>query len=117
VREAEHKVDGEGLRVGFVGLGHMGVPMAARLVAAGHEVRGFDVEPAARVRAGAVAVGSLGEAAAGAEVIVMMLATSAIVRQVVLDEGLLDAVEPGAVVLATSTRPYPVVSSGPRRAR
>jgi len=110
--EAEHKADSEavevrarprrgaeGVRVGFVGLGHMGVPMTARLVAAGYEVRGFDIEPAARVRAGAVAVGSLAEAAAGAEVVVMMLATSAIVRQVVLDEGLLDAVEPGAVIV------------------
>ena len=41
------------MRLGFVGLGHMGVPMTARLAAAGHEVRGFDVDPAARARAAA----------------------------------------------------------------
>ena len=33
--------------VGFIGLGNMGGPMAANLVAAGHDVRGFDVVPAA----------------------------------------------------------------------
>lgn len=86
------------MRVGFVGLGHMGVPMTARLVEAGHEVRGFDVDPAARARAQA-AVESLPEAAAGVDVVVLMLATSAIVRQVVLDEGLLDAVDSGALVV------------------
>ena len=31
------------MRIGFVGLGAMGAPMAARLVAAGHQVRGFDL--------------------------------------------------------------------------
>ena len=87
------------MRVGFVGLGHMGVPMTARLVEAGHEVRGFDVDPAARARAGQAAVESLPEAAAGVDVVVLMLATSAIVRQVVLDEGLLDAVDSGALVV------------------
>ena len=87
------------MRVGFVGLGHMGVPMTARLVEAGHEVRGFDVDPAARARAGQAAVESLPEAAAGVDVVVLMLATSAIVRQVVLDEGLLDAVDSGALIV------------------
>ena len=87
------------MRIGVVGLGHMGVPMTARLVAAGHEVRGFDVDPAARARAGASAVETLQEAAAETDAVVLMLATSAIVRQVVLNEGLLDAVEPGGLVV------------------
>jgi 3-hydroxyisobutyrate dehydrogenase len=87
------------MRVGFVGLGHMGVPMTARLVEAGHEVRGFDVDPAARVRAGEAAVESLPEAAAGMDVVVLMLATSTIVRQVALEEGLLEAVDTGALVV------------------
>jgi 3-hydroxyisobutyrate dehydrogenase len=87
------------VRVGFVGLGHMGRPMTARLVAAGHEVQGFDVDAAARAGAGAAAVESLAEAAAGAEAVVLMLATSEIVRQVLLDEGLLDALEPGTLVV------------------
>jgi 3-hydroxyisobutyrate dehydrogenase len=77
----------------------MGVPMTARLVEAGHEVRGFDVDPAARARAGEAGVESLTEAAAGVDVVVLMLATSAIVRQVALDEGLLEAVDSGALVV------------------
>jgi 3-hydroxyisobutyrate dehydrogenase len=77
----------------------MGVPMTARLLAAGHEVRGFDVDPDARARVGAAAVGSLAEAAAGADAVVLMLAASAVVRRVAIDEGLLDAVEPGGLVV------------------
>jgi 3-hydroxyisobutyrate dehydrogenase len=87
------------VKLGFVGLGHMGVPMTARLVAAGHDVRGFDVDRDARTHVGRAAVGSLAEAAAGAEAVVLMLATSAIVRQVVLDQGLLDALARGALVV------------------
>jgi 3-hydroxyisobutyrate dehydrogenase len=87
------------VRLGFVGLGHMGVPMTARLVGAGHEVRGFDVDSAARARATPPTVESLAEVAAGAEAVVLMLASSAVVRQVVLDDGLLDAVEPGTLVV------------------
>ncbi len=87
------------MRVGFVGLGHMGVPMTRRLVAAGHEVRGYDTSAEARERVGEAAVESLADAASGAEVVVLMLATSSVVRQVVLDESLLDSVEPGALVV------------------
>ena len=32
-------------KIGFIGLGNMGGPMAANLVKAGHEVRGFDLSP------------------------------------------------------------------------
>ena len=34
-------------RIGFVGLGAMGLPMARNLLAAGHELAGFDLKPAA----------------------------------------------------------------------
>ena len=34
-------------RIGFVGLGNMGGPMARNLLKAGHEVRGYDLSPAA----------------------------------------------------------------------
>ena len=87
------------MKLGFVGLGRMGVPMTRRLVAAGHEVRGYDTSPKAREQVGEAAVDSLTETAVGAEAVVLMLATSAVVRQVVLDDGLLDAVEPGALVV------------------
>ena len=87
------------MRVGFVGLGHMGVPMTRRLVAAGHEVRGYDTSAEARERVGEAAVESLADAAAGAEVVVLMLAASSVVRQVVLDDGLLGSVEPDGMVV------------------
>ena len=58
--------------IGFVGLGNMGRPMALRLIAAGHAVRGFDVAAPAREAAGAAGipvVGDLAAAAAGAEAV------------------------------------------------
>ena len=35
------------VRIGFIGLGNMGGPMAANLVKAGHKVTGFDLSPVA----------------------------------------------------------------------
>ena len=63
-------------RIAFVGLGNMGVPMAANLVRAGHEVIGFDLiaANAERAKAEGVAVaGSAHEAAEGTEAFVTML--------------------------------------------
>ena len=62
--------------IAFIGLGNMGGPMAANLVAAGHAVRGFDLSAASREEAGASGVTlatSAREAVAGADVIVTML--------------------------------------------
>ena len=42
------------MRVAFLGLGHMGLPMARNLVGAGHDVVGFDVVPGAREAARAM---------------------------------------------------------------
>ncbi|MFC5946871.1 NAD(P)-dependent oxidoreductase [Pseudonocardia lutea] len=90
--------------IGFVGLGRMGRPMAARLAEAGWAVRGFDagtVEPPA----GVTLVGSAAETAAGADVVVLMLPSSDIV-EAVLDGGLLTALAPGSLLLDMgSSRP------------
>ena len=62
--------------IGFIGLGHMGGPMSTNLVKAGHEVRGFDLVPAALEAAeahGVTAVGSVGEAVTGADAVITML--------------------------------------------
>lgn len=62
--------------IGFLGLGNMGAPMAANLVAAGHRVVGFDPVPAAAEaagQAGVPTVASAGEAAAGADFVITML--------------------------------------------
>jgi 3-hydroxyisobutyrate dehydrogenase len=60
--------------IGFIGLGNMGGPMAANLVKAGHDVRGFDLSEASLKTfsdAGGTAVASAAEAASGADVVVL----------------------------------------------
>jgi 3-hydroxyisobutyrate dehydrogenase len=91
--------------IAFIGLGHMGGPMAANLVRAGHAVTGFDVAPAAldAARENGVAVaGSGAEAAAGADVVITMLLSGAQVLEV-YGGGLLDAARPGTLFVDSST--------------
>ncbi|PYI39888.1 3-hydroxyisobutyrate dehydrogenase [Arthrobacter psychrolactophilus] len=97
-------------RVAFIGLGHMGGPMAANLVRAGYRVRGFDVVPAAltaAAAAGVVVAASSAEAAAGADVIITMLPAGKHVFAAFEGEGtgggLLAAAQPGALFLECST--------------
>src|SRR5215207_7607831 len=62
--------------IAFVGLGHMGGPMAANLVKAGHIVTGFDLAAAsckAARETGVAIASSVGEAVADAEAVVTML--------------------------------------------
>ena len=68
------------MQIGFIGLGNMGAPMARNLVAAGHDVTGFDV--AGIAIDGARAAASAREAAAGREVVITMLPNGAILRDV-----------------------------------
>ncbi|MBK9083335.1 MAG: 3-hydroxyisobutyrate dehydrogenase [Rhizobiales bacterium] len=63
-------------KIAFIGLGNMGGPMAANLIAAGHEVTGFDLAPASideARKAGAAIAGSAAEAVRTAEIVVSML--------------------------------------------
>ncbi len=94
-------------KIAFVGLGNMGGPMAANLVKAGHEVAVFDLAKAAlehAVEAGAVAAGSAGEAAAGAECVITMLPAGQHVESVYLgDEGLLAQLSADTLVIDSST--------------
>ena len=95
------------MRIGFIGLGNMGGPMAANLVKAGHQVSVFDMSKAAIEKvtaAGAAAAASANAAAADAEVVVTMLPAGQHVRQVYLgDDGLLKAVKPGTLCIDSST--------------
>jgi 3-hydroxyisobutyrate dehydrogenase len=74
--------------IGFIGLGNMGGPMAANLVKAGHDVRGFDLSADSMKRfeeAGGKPAASAAEAASGAEVVVTMLPAGKHVRSVYMD--------------------------------
>ncbi|GGG75458.1 3-hydroxyisobutyrate dehydrogenase [Salipiger pallidus] len=87
------------MKIAFIGLGNMGAPMARNLAAAGHEVTGFDT--AGTSAEGVTAAGSAIEAVSGAEIVITMLPSGAILRAVA-DE-ILPAIAPGAVLLDCST--------------
>src|SRR6185503_7504568 len=75
--------------IAFIGLGIMGGPMAANLVAAGHTVTGYNLhpEPVERlVAAGGKGAGSVAEAMSGAEVVITMVPDSPDVEDVALGE-------------------------------
>jgi 3-hydroxyisobutyrate dehydrogenase len=87
------------MKIGFIGLGNMGAPMAANLAAAGHAVTGFD--PAAPCPEGVTEAASVSEAARGAEVVLTMLPKGEILRAVVAEA--IPAMSPGAVLCDCST--------------
>ncbi len=68
------------MKIGFIGLGNMGAPMARNLAIAGHNVRGFDVN--APMPEGVEAANDAPDAADGAEVVITMLPDGAILRDV-----------------------------------
>ena len=87
------------MKVGFIGLGNMGKPMALNLMAAGHEVNGFDTAPVEAE--GLHILSTASEAATGANVVITMLPNGAILRSVA--ETVLPAMSAGAVFLDCST--------------
>jgi 3-hydroxyisobutyrate dehydrogenase-like beta-hydroxyacid dehydrogenase len=95
------------MKVGFVGLGSMGLPMAANLLKAGHDLIVYN---RTRDRAdelakqGARVAGSPLEAAAGVEVLVTMLADDTAVESVMFgDQGALSGLTKGAIHASMST--------------
>jgi putative dehydrogenase len=94
-------------QIGFIGLGSMGLPMAAALLKAGYKVSGYDVSPqalAALTQAGGEAVGSVAEAAATADVLLIMVVNAHQVEDVLFGSGQgAGALPRGAVVVVCST--------------
>lgn len=95
--------------IAFIGLGHMGGPMAANLVAAGHRVRGFDLVPEllrAAESAGVELAASGEQAVADADVVITMLPAG---RHVLAAygtpdaPGLLAAARPSTLFIDSST--------------
>ena len=92
--------------IGFIGVGNMGGPMARNLLKAGHSVKAYDVSPDAlnyTVQAGAAAAQSPSDATRGADIVITMLPTGKEVRDVVLNSGVLDAADAGAILIDSST--------------
>jgi 3-hydroxyisobutyrate dehydrogenase len=93
-------------RIGFIGVGNMGGPMARNLLRAGHALMVFDLDGVAQnaaVAQGAEGAAGAREAARGADVIITMLRNGADVRSVYLDEGVIGAAAPGALLIDCST--------------
>ncbi len=97
------------MKVGFIGIGNMGRPMAAHVAKAGHAVTVFDLD-AARAASfvdehGAAAAANIGEVGGEREIIVTMLPTGADVRAVLMemDGGLAGHLRPGTVVVDMSS--------------
>lgn len=87
------------MKIGFVGLGNMGLPMARNLVEAGHEVRGFDAHPM-RMEC-AWLVHDLCTAVSDADLVVTMLPSGPILREVAAEA--IPLMAPGSVLLDCST--------------
>jgi len=95
------------MKIGFVGLGHMGAPMARNLLKAGHALMVYDVVQRnvdALKAAGAGAARSAARAADEAELVITMLPSSPHVKTVYLgSDGVLAGVAPGVTLIDSST--------------
>jgi 4-hydroxybutyrate dehydrogenase / sulfolactaldehyde 3-reductase len=95
------------MKVGFIGLGVLGGPMAQNILKGGHTLTVYDLDQAAVKRltdAGATAAGSPKEVGAASEVVVTMLPEPKHVREVVLGaNGVAAGMQRGGVVIDMST--------------
>lgn len=94
-------------RIGFIGLGNMGLPMAQNLLKAGHQVEGFDLYGAAVEKlkaAGGAGAASAKVAASRADVVITMLPSGNEVREVYLGAaGVLESANAGILLIDSST--------------
>lgn len=94
-------------KIGFIGLGIMGKPMAKNLLKAEFSIVAYDLNKNAVddvVKAGALAASSSKEAAGKADVIITMLPDSPDVKEVILGKnGVMEGIKPGAIVIDMSS--------------
>jgi 3-hydroxyisobutyrate dehydrogenase len=95
------------MKIGFIGLGHMGNPMARNLLKNGHALKVYDVVPELAKKLtdqGCEPATSAGDAARGVDVVITMLPSSPHVRSVYTNEfGILPAVKSGTPLIDCST--------------
>jgi 2-hydroxy-3-oxopropionate reductase len=106
VREGQNREDGM-MKIGFIGLGIMGKPMAKNLLKAGYPLVVHDINPAPvkeLVTAGAKAASSAKEVAQKADLVITMLPNSPDVKQVVMGaNGVLEGAKPGMIIVDMSS--------------
>lgn len=94
-------------RIGFIGLGNMGLPMAQNLIKAGHQVEGVDVNPAAVDKlkaAGGTSIETAKIAASRADVVITMLPSGKEVRETYLGpNGIVENTNTGTLLIDSST--------------
>ena len=94
-------------RIGFIGLGNMGIPMALNLIKAGHALTGFDVFPKgmeAVTSAGGAAGKSIALIVGDSEIVITMLPSGKEVREVYLGhDGITASAKPGTLFIDCST--------------
>ncbi|MFC5418409.1 NAD(P)-dependent oxidoreductase [Bosea eneae] len=91
--------------IGWIGLGKMGLPIASRLAAAGHDIAGFDRDQrriAEAVEGGVKPAATLADAARR-DIVFTSLPDDKVLAAVALSGGLFDAMREGAVLVETST--------------
>src|SRR5262249_49478250 len=100
----------ESRRIGFIGLGHMGTPMAANLVRGGHDLLGYDIAPDKAQRFaqthGTRTPESLAEVGRHADIVITMLPTGREVRDALVEAqggALAGNLRRGAVVVDMSS--------------
>lgn len=95
------------MKVGFIGLGIMGKPMAKNMIKAGYDLIVFDRNKSSMedvAAAGAKAAESARELAADSDVIITMLPNSPHVKSVVLEEGgVIETAKPGTILIDMSS--------------
>lgn len=94
------------MKVGFIGIGRMGEVMADRILKGGHQVSVYNRSPGKTdqlAKAGATVAKSMLDAVRGHDVVITMVADDAALSNVTHDQGLLGALDAGAVHVAMGT--------------
>lgn len=94
------------MRVGFIGLGSMGLPMSSNLLEAGFDVAGYDVNPTARDKfkeLGGKTSAQIKDAAQGADCLILMVVNAEQADLALFEQGALASAKPGCIVILMST--------------
>ena len=104
-------------KIGFIGVGHMGSPMAGQLVSKGFDVTAFDMREGAMhafaAEYGGKTAAELADAGCGADAVVFMVPNDNVVRQLLFGDGLAGHLARGAIVIdMSSSAPAGTVATG-----